>query len=688
MKANRLGDIRAEHDTKMLDLAFYETPDYRTIIEPENGSKSIIVGRRGTGKSALVFKLQKHFSALPNTICVMIAPEDVDIYTLRALLPTFQDRYNLIRATFRLLWRYAIAVESFISISSHYKLPTEDLETLRKASAEWVKLGPRFLRRLTTLAQSQIPRGLVSEGIVGELAATLKVGEIEDELSLALHYTKKSAVILIDKLDEGYEPDTGGIAIVAALAHAISALNGMIKNVRGIVFLRDNIFRSIARLDSDFSRNLEGQVLRLHWDRYHLLNMIANRLRIAFTLEHESSQRVWDACTAQSMRGSSGFDRCLKLTLFRPRDLLILLNEAIYNADSQDRRFIDDSDIETTAKSVSQNRLNDLIKEYDTVIVCLDQMAPSFAGKRANWTLAELKEHFSMFTKADGGYVKLLQHAGIIGIEGIVAQLYSVGFLGIKDPSTGTYVFCHDGKGPSISLNDDSALLIHPCYWIGLGIREAAITPVEAQDIHDEYDVEVSSETPEIRNRKIGQIMAELDQVPLGVDGAGQFEEWCKQVLAILFAGSLHNFELHPNGNDVQRRDIVATNLGTTPVWKRVVEDYGSRQTIFEVKNVDRDIQNDEYRQALSYAADDYGKIVFVITRAKSVDLHKGAELDWTREIYFRHKVVIVKLTATWLSNLLSKLRSPQKHDAPNALLSGLLDRYSRLYLTTKASVK
>lgn len=688
MKANRLGDVRAEHDTKMLEQAFYETPDYRTIIEPENGSKSIVVGRRGTGKSALVYKLQKHFGSLPGTICVMIAPEDVDIYTLRALLPPFQDRYNLIRATFRLLWRYAIAVESFISISSHYKLPVEELAPLRKASSEWVKLGPGFLQRLTALARKQVPKDVISEGIVGEIANRLQVNEIEQELSLALHQTKRSAVILIDKLDEGYEPDSGGVAIVAGLAHAISALNGMIKNVRGIVFLRDNIFRSIARMDSDFSRNLEGQVLRLHWDRYHLLNMIANRLRIAFELSHESSQKVWDACTAQSMRGSSGFDRCLKLTLFRPRDLLILLNDAIYSADSQDRRFIDDSDIEATAKSVSQNRLNDLIKEYDTVIVCLDQMIPSFAGKKANWSLAELKEHFSTFTKDGGGYAQLLQHAGIIGIEGIVAQLYSVGFFGIKDPSTGTYIFCHDGKGPTILLSNESPLLIHPCYWIGLGIREAAITPIEAQDIHDEYDVEVSSETPAIRNRKIGQIMAELDQIPLGVDGASQFEEWCQQVLAILYAGSLHNFELHPNGNDVQRRDIVATNLGATPVWQRIVQDYGSRQIIFEVKNLDHDLGSHEYRQALSYAADDYGKIVFVVSRSKSVDLHKGSELDWAREIYFRHKVVIVKLTASWLSSLLSKLRSPQKHDAPNTLLSGLLDRYSRLYLTTKASVK
>jgi hypothetical protein len=53
-------------------------------------------------------------------------------------------------------------------------------------------------------------------------------------------------------------------------------------NTKSFMFLRDNIFRTIAKYDADYSRQIEGQVIRLHWDEYHLLNMVANRLRIAF----------------------------------------------------------------------------------------------------------------------------------------------------------------------------------------------------------------------------------------------------------------------------------------------------------------------------------------------------------------------------------------------------------------------
>jgi hypothetical protein len=46
-----LGDLRAEADGQMLRRAFLETADYRTLIETSD--RPIVVGRRGTGKSAL-----------------------------------------------------------------------------------------------------------------------------------------------------------------------------------------------------------------------------------------------------------------------------------------------------------------------------------------------------------------------------------------------------------------------------------------------------------------------------------------------------------------------------------------------------------------------------------------------------------------------------------------------------------
>lgn len=48
MKGNVLGDIRAEQDTKMLDQAFWESSDYRSLLESYD--RPIVVGRRGLVK--------------------------------------------------------------------------------------------------------------------------------------------------------------------------------------------------------------------------------------------------------------------------------------------------------------------------------------------------------------------------------------------------------------------------------------------------------------------------------------------------------------------------------------------------------------------------------------------------------------------------------------------------------------
>ena len=70
-----LGDVRAEVDQQMLDQAFVETPDYKTLLESR--SSKIIVGRRGTGKSALVYRLFRHWNEDKNSIVLKIAAKEL-----------------------------------------------------------------------------------------------------------------------------------------------------------------------------------------------------------------------------------------------------------------------------------------------------------------------------------------------------------------------------------------------------------------------------------------------------------------------------------------------------------------------------------------------------------------------------------------------------------------------------------
>ena len=672
----------------MLEKAFYESPDYRSLIE--TGDRALIVGRRGTGKSALFYRLRKHWGSAANTTVVTIAPEDYETISLYGILAPFKNRFNLVRAASKLGWRYALMMEIARVLQTHFKFCTiSGIPTLSAQLREWTRDHETVPTRMRRKIERFLTGQQTPELLIGELADKLQLNSLGEELLTCLNSLKQSVYILIDRLDEGYETNELGIGLIDGFLHAAIDINRAFPNTKAFVFLRDNIFRTISQYDVDYSRQIEGQVIRLHWDEYHLLNFVSNRFRQAFNIPTESSIFVWNQRTARELTGKEGFRQCLRLTLYRPRDLLVLLNNAFYHAFKHDRASIQGDDIEVSAKEVSQSRLSDLIKEYLTIFPGLDRLTKAFAEGPGLWPAEKIKELLAGVSIASDLSPAEAQHFAILGSpEGSIQALYSVGFLGIKDSGSTSFKFCHDGNQTKVDMQVKADFLVHPCYWRSLNIQGAELSHDEAEEIppaiteiRDEYDIEVASSTPEIRKHRIGQIIGALNAIPLGTEGAAHFEEWCHQAVSILFAAGLSNLELKPNKNAVQRRDIVARNQAKTDAWKRILADYGSRQVIFEVKN-HCDLGPDDFRQMNSYLTREYGKLGFIITRESDESLRKDKDLGWVKEMYFEHDVLIIKLTGTWLSKYLSKARNPQKHDAADKALNGLIDRYVRNYLS------
>lgn len=116
VRTNPLGDTTAENDDKMLSNAFIETPDFRTLIESDD--RTVVVGRRGTGKSALFINLKKHWIKDKKVITLTFSPEDTEIIGFRSLLRPFSNSFVLSRAATKMLWRYAMLMEVASYISS------------------------------------------------------------------------------------------------------------------------------------------------------------------------------------------------------------------------------------------------------------------------------------------------------------------------------------------------------------------------------------------------------------------------------------------------------------------------------------------------------------------------------------------------------------------------------------------
>lgn len=686
MRGNLLGDIRAENDKEMLDQAFFPTPDYKTLVE--SSDRCVVVGRRGTGKSALVHKLKEYWIGQQKTFVVVVAPDEDQIIGLRSLLNFFGDNYIHIKAGAKIAWKYALYMEVLSRLNGHYKLKKHINPLLIDSHIkDWGESKDNVATKLRRKLRKILIDRNSPEDNIADLSANLRVSEVEEALNDVFKQSDQNIVLLVDRLDEGYTPDGMGVALVDGFVQSVIDLNSKFpSNLQGIVFLRDNMYRSISINDPDFTRNIEGQVLRLHWDDYGLFNLVCNRLRIANKNNQENNTRLWNTYTARDLRGREGFRLALRLTLYRPRDILVLLNNSFLHASIDDRKEIILDDIEVSAKSISENRLHDLHKEYESIFPALHLFTFAFSSASSEMTILSAKSKVLTVLEKDDHEPRVQRDIAIfIDSNQVLQRLYGIGFIGIYDDKASSYVFCHDGRDPAKEVNPDSKILIHPCYWLALNLSEKTLDVSQAGDIYDEYDIEVSSISEDQRHARIGQIIEEIKEIEHGKAGCVSFEEWCLQAIKLLFAGSLSNIELHANKNGRQQRDIIATNMESTPVWKRILTDYGSRQVVFEIKNYE-DLSADEYRQMNTYLSNDYGRLGFIITRSQNNNLEKGRELDWAQELYFNHeKKVVVKLSERYIIKHLSKLRSPQKHDAANIELNKLIDTYIRQYLILKS---
>ena len=685
IRPNAFGDLRAEADRAMLDHTFLETADYRTLIETSD--RPIIVGRRGTGKSALAMRLQRYWEHDDHTAVVAIAPEEHQAIGLRPRIELFGAEFPKIRAASRLLWRFALIMEATHALMPTYKFKkAAGFSILQPHVNAWLDSGADiFDRCLSTLRRVTLANAHPDERIAA-LSQSLCLTAVETAIQEACDQATTSVVFIIDRLDEGYAPDQTGTGLIAGLVHAAIDLKIRVAGIKPDIFLRDNLFRAVQQLDPDYSRNIEGSVLRLHWDFQSLWQFAASRLRRALQIEQESTLRIWNACAAGDLKGRDGFHKCLQHTLYRPRDLLALLNEAFYQASKNSQSQIVGGNVDSAARTISRTRLDDLRKEYRAILPGLQNYVAAFAGHEPDLTVETALRLLATTIEAGSADSRIQQDFYILKDPwDVLRALYSVGFVGVYDNSAGAFVFCHDGRAPDRELAKPDRVLVHPCYWMALNCVRSELEATEVEEIYDEYDIEVSSETPEIRNARIRELIDSLVTIPLGSAGATQFEEWCHGALRICFAKGLRNVELKPNKGATSRRDVVATNLGEGGAWRRIYEDYGTRQVTFEIKNVE-DLTSSDYQQVQSYLTGPYGRVAFVVTRSGTEDLYKGRDVEWVRDLYAAHQVIVIKLTGRFLSAQLDKLRNPQKHDAVDDSIHRLLDAYARLYIVGETS--
>lgn len=685
---NILGGPRAEIDTVMLDQAFVQTHDFQALVNTNDFN--FVVGRRGTGKSALFIKTAEHIKKNKSSFVYTNTPKEYEQLAIQAIVKTVTTDYRLIRAITRVAWRVSILLDQLLHITDHYKfknsIDCRYLLDIKEQNKELLKLN--LFSRTTKIIEEFSSTGKSSDEIPGKIAAKFDVEAFQLSINESLLSISKYSCYLFDGLDEGWQPNEIATAVLGGLASCAADFLDSHSEIHIILFIRDNIFRSLNYFDRDFSRHIEGNTIRLTWDESSLLHLVANRLRASLNLaDIENDTKVWNRFAHGNLKNISGFRSCLNYTLYRPRDIIVLLNTTFSHIARSKRKEIVDTDIELSSKQISSDRLSDLIKEYDTVFPGLSLLVNIFKGKPAFQKYSEVVLMLeNEMTENDYLHAEASDYAMLgSGSEAFFA-LYSVGFIGLENTETHALQFCHDGSPADLDASKgDQRSCVHPCYWKALSIQSETIEENILIEVYDDNQPPSTTELSDFRTKRIGQIISSLPMMDEGIEHASKFEEWALQAVQMLFSGKLSNPELKANGDAIQRRDIIATNNAQSGFWKKIQEDYKSRQIVFEVKNFSA-LKIDNFRQALSYSGEHYGSFIVIIDRNSNEGLSE-TEKGWVQEFWHNHKVIIFILPAPLLARCISKLRTTQRFDYTEKILDKRLDTYLRSYLSIKHRV-
>jgi len=685
IQGNLLGGTRAEVDTLMLDKAFVKTHDFQALVNTTDFN--FVVGRRGTGKSALFLKVSEYIKKNKIGCIYTNTPEEYEQLALHSVVENITSNYRLIRAITRVAWRVAILIDQLSNIKDHYKfVKSTEYEYLLGFFEKHKDLLPLnvFSRTTKIISLCAIP-DKAPEEIPGDIALKYDLEALLSSVNNALLTINQRSYYLFDGLDEGWQPNEVATAVLGGLASCAADFLEKQSAIHTILFIRDNIFRSLNYFDRDFSRHIEGNTIRLTWDESSLLHLVSNRLRESLNLYSiQSDIKVWNRFAHGDLRNIGGFKSCLNYTLYRPRDIIVLLNTTFSHIARGGRFEIVGSDIELSSKQISLDRLNDLIKEYDKVFPGLRLLVNTFKDKQAFQNYSEV---VSLLEREMNDSDYLLEEASDYAMLGSGKEaffaLYSVGFIGLENTNSRSLQFCHDGSPAELDASKgDQRSCVHPCYWKALSMQSEIIEENVLIEVYDDIKPPSTTDLKDLRMKRIGQIISNLPKMAEGLDDASKFEEWALQAVQILFSGKLTNAELHANGDAIQRRDVIATNNADKGFWKKIREDYKTRQVVFEVKNFSK-LKIDNFRQALSYSGNCYGSFIIIVNRNQNEGLSE-TEKGWVKEYWTSHKILVFILPAPLLSRCISKLRKTQRFDYTEKQLDKRLDAYLRNYLSIK----
>lgn len=356
-----------EGERHILDQVFVEQEDFDSLVIPKPLSPIVLVGKKGSGKSAVLDAIG--LTALNLGIPVArISPRTM--------------RLNDASADGSVSAHTNVAYEALIGaiverMASEVKgLVSGDDRILLEEGLRTGAIRRDFVSRLAHL----LPR--LAKPIVGELDATensekSSLGRIQDVVRKSLARTASNFYVLIDDTDQVADPSNPShLNRIWGLILAARDLAGLSERIRVIVTIREEVWRRLGRAGAgqrDQADHFDNLVVRLTPSNSLMMAIVRQRLIAAINeLGVTEFDDPWPfffegngARAPTSREFSSWSDLVVTRSRNRPRDAVQLLNALSRSADGRGSDKIEQSDIDSVFPAFSKKRVEFLRNEAE-----------------------------------------------------------------------------------------------------------------------------------------------------------------------------------------------------------------------------------------------------------------------------------------------------------------------------------
>jgi energy-coupling factor transporter ATP-binding protein EcfA2 len=481
------GRDNAERDMAegLLRDGFLQTQAYEAAL---SGRKTLVIGRKGSGKSAICMQLAGGMERASRTS--LVTPDDTAGEELRR----FELQGLTIQMAKSLIWRYIFAVQAARYLVVHAKDSHKKKIRSVRALGRFLKQNGEtevdgfYDRVLSGVSGLQTSISLEAFGIKGSMdfskgqsegaRASKQLEVIEQGVARTFADLKcvqqhEPFLILVDQIEQVWSGDADSSAMVKGLLLAGHHVAGTTYGgaLRCVLFLRSDIYDALDFGEGD---KFHGDEMRISWTAPQLGEMALLRARTSLGLSLAEDE-LWGEVFPGEVNGEEVRHYLFSRSLPRPRDVIQFLNACRDQAHSLAHRKIVEQDVIDATQQFSEWKLKDLTMEYQVNYPFLARLFVMFQNTGYVVTRAgmrmRLEAHLRTLQQLYPDYVNAFTAQGLLDI------LYGIGFIGVKRGNDVVY-----SGGAQVGIQtDENEFHIHRCFRPALN----SVMPTEI----DAYEV-------------------------------------------------------------------------------------------------------------------------------------------------------------------------------------------------------